>query len=234
MMNEDHGTNNKDTGAKPRRRIDPEHRKQEILKAAKTVFIEKGYRNCTMADLVKASGLSRGGFYHHYRDKSEVIIDLLLQGSTERELSMIRFREEHPELSEAEILFELYMMKLFDLQDHMKVYISFLEAVKDDSDLKATYEKLYVMAESEFIVFCKENRMERLLHSPPDFMTAFINMFYLGQDMLGIKDVLLREKEILRKIFYVMIGAEVVLPDELTRRQETSGEGERGPQEKQP
>ena len=39
-------------------------RKKEIMEAAKSVFLEKGFEKTTMEDIIAETSLSKGGFYH--------------------------------------------------------------------------------------------------------------------------------------------------------------------------
>ncbi len=60
----------------PRRHLPAEERREQILQAALTCFGEKGYHAATMDDLVRASGLSKGSLYWHFRSKEEVFLAL--------------------------------------------------------------------------------------------------------------------------------------------------------------
>lgn len=48
-----------------------------ILEKAKKVFVEKGFRNVTMKDIVDACEISRGGLYLYYANTEEVFLDVL-------------------------------------------------------------------------------------------------------------------------------------------------------------
>ncbi|MDU6784451.1 MAG: TetR/AcrR family transcriptional regulator, partial [Peptoniphilus harei] len=43
-----------------------EKRKLEILEAAMKCFLEKGFQNTTMEDVIEKVSLSKGGVYYHY------------------------------------------------------------------------------------------------------------------------------------------------------------------------
>jgi len=43
--------------------------KEKILSIALYFFLKKSYKEVTMSDILKASGLSKGGFYHHFESK---------------------------------------------------------------------------------------------------------------------------------------------------------------------
>ena len=41
-------------------------RKDEILDAAQTLFVTKGYQATTIEDILKAVGIAKGTLYHHF------------------------------------------------------------------------------------------------------------------------------------------------------------------------
>lgn len=52
----------------------PEETVQKILDAAQQLFLEKGYEQTTILDIVAhMDGLTRGAFYHHFKSKEEVL-----------------------------------------------------------------------------------------------------------------------------------------------------------------
>ncbi|PFK43885.1 hypothetical protein COI93_09000 [Bacillus cereus] len=54
-----------------------EIKKTLILESAKKVFMRKGYNNVTMHDIVKESGISRGGLYYYYQSVEEIFHNLI-------------------------------------------------------------------------------------------------------------------------------------------------------------
>ena len=54
-----------------------EDRKSQILDAAFSVFVEKGYSETTMDDIVKKSQMSKGAIYHYYNSKKELFLSLI-------------------------------------------------------------------------------------------------------------------------------------------------------------
>lgn len=46
--------------------------RRHILDSACPLFIRHGYKAVTMQDICRASGLSKGGLYRHYKDKSSL------------------------------------------------------------------------------------------------------------------------------------------------------------------
>ncbi|MBF1651313.1 MAG: TetR/AcrR family transcriptional regulator [Rothia mucilaginosa] len=48
-------------------------RRSQIIEAAISCFLEKGYTNTSMSDIIKASGLSSGSIYSHFSGKEDIL-----------------------------------------------------------------------------------------------------------------------------------------------------------------
>lgn len=51
-------------------------KRQELLDAAEKLFCQQGYEKTSVQDILDAIGLSKGGFYHHFASKEEVMTAL--------------------------------------------------------------------------------------------------------------------------------------------------------------
>ncbi|HPS14061.1 MAG TPA: TetR/AcrR family transcriptional regulator [Prolixibacteraceae bacterium] len=51
-----------------------ELRINEIIEAAISEFLEKGYDNASMEGIARRANLSKGGLYHHFKSKAEILI----------------------------------------------------------------------------------------------------------------------------------------------------------------
>ena len=75
-------------------RVSQQHEREvrdRIVRAAISVFAERGFHRATMQDIVRASGLSVGAIYTYFRSKSDLILagcDLI----TDQELGELRDR----------------------------------------------------------------------------------------------------------------------------------------------
>ena len=49
--------------------------KQLILKTAIRLFLQKTFREVTMNEIVDATGLSKGAFYHYFTSKEELFLE---------------------------------------------------------------------------------------------------------------------------------------------------------------
>lgn len=58
-------------------------KKKHIVKTAREVFIEKGFKDVTMKDIVEACDISRGGLYLYFSSTEEVLMEVLKMESEE-------------------------------------------------------------------------------------------------------------------------------------------------------
>ena len=52
------------------------NKRDEILRVAKKLFMEKGYRNTSVREIVKESCTSMGNLYFHFENKSEILKEI--------------------------------------------------------------------------------------------------------------------------------------------------------------
>lgn len=59
----------------PRRRVlkPPAERRAELIDCAQALFLAKGYERTTINDVIAATRLSKGAFYHHFRAKEDLL-----------------------------------------------------------------------------------------------------------------------------------------------------------------
>ncbi|HEY1425146.1 MAG TPA: TetR/AcrR family transcriptional regulator [Caulobacteraceae bacterium] len=58
---------------KPRVIKPPAVRRAELIDCAQALFLAKGYERTTINDVIVATGLSKGAFYHHFRAKEDLL-----------------------------------------------------------------------------------------------------------------------------------------------------------------
>ncbi|WP_298039926.1 TetR/AcrR family transcriptional regulator [uncultured Desulfuromonas sp.] len=54
------------------RKIDPQGKKEAVLKEALRLFVERGYHRVSIPDIVRASGVSTGAIYNQFSNKEEL------------------------------------------------------------------------------------------------------------------------------------------------------------------
>lgn len=62
---------------KSRKNMKPEERRTQLLDCAQKLFFEVGFENTTIQDIMDAAKVSKGGFYHHYKSKDELLLGVI-------------------------------------------------------------------------------------------------------------------------------------------------------------
>ncbi|HHT38188.1 MAG TPA: TetR/AcrR family transcriptional regulator [Mollicutes bacterium] len=70
------------------------NKKQEILKAARKVFIKKGYIQATMQDIINEAGISRGALYSYFNNV-EHVFEELLKLDDEKDITFIKIADDY-------------------------------------------------------------------------------------------------------------------------------------------
>ncbi|WP_136442223.1 TetR/AcrR family transcriptional regulator [Pacificoceanicola onchidii] len=60
-----------------RTNMKPEERRNQLLDCAQMLFFSKGFEDTTMQDILASAGVSKGGFYHHFKSKDELLEGIL-------------------------------------------------------------------------------------------------------------------------------------------------------------
>ncbi|HUZ65183.1 MAG TPA: TetR/AcrR family transcriptional regulator [Acetobacteraceae bacterium] len=68
----------------------PDARRSELLDFAQALFFERGYERTTVSDIIEKAGVSKGGFYHHFASKEEMLEALAARLAQE---SVARFED---------------------------------------------------------------------------------------------------------------------------------------------
>jgi AcrR family transcriptional regulator len=117
-------------------------RKQEIIKAATRLFHELGYDNASTRELAKAAGLSNAGIYYHFKDKEDILFNIL-NSSADRLIQSLKNsikREDDPQTNLHRIT--LNLLKLF-MDDKMEIGLLTKESQRLTAEqLKIINEKI--------------------------------------------------------------------------------------------
>lgn len=63
-----------------------EVRRNELIDCAQALFLTKGYDGTTVADIIARAGVSKGGFYHHFLSKED-LLDALIARMTRQAIA---------------------------------------------------------------------------------------------------------------------------------------------------
>ena len=119
----------------------PEVTVKKILDTARKLFLEKGYENTSMQDIVNGLGMSKGAVYHHFKSKKElfdrVVFDFysredwfheIVEDDSKSGLERLRALFRHEMSDEDKLVVDrLYFSQISDpriFMEHMRLNIS--------------------------------------------------------------------------------------------------------------
>jgi AcrR family transcriptional regulator len=81
----------------------PELRREELLSCARALFLERGYDNSSLNEVIAAAGVSKGAFYHYFSSK-ETLLEALAERFAQEALARIQHVGDAPGLDALERL----------------------------------------------------------------------------------------------------------------------------------
>ena len=99
-------------------------RKEAIINAATRLFAEKGYKETSMAELAKVTGVAQGTIFYHFKNKEELFLSILkdFESNISREFeNHIRDNsfENGMKMMESVLTFYLHIARL--MEDHFLI-----------------------------------------------------------------------------------------------------------------
>ncbi|MEL3909010.1 MAG: TetR/AcrR family transcriptional regulator [Treponemataceae bacterium] len=190
---------------KKRRRLSAKERKKEIIEAAIKVFNKKGYKNCTMSDLIKASGLSFGGFYYYYGSKEEILYDIMIEGNNYRIREDDKFIQNHPNLDPTDMFSKLLLNKLLDKNDMTPIYVMLMEETQHNEELRKLYDKLIKNTITPLEEHFAEHNLNINSAWKSELVIGVINSLFLGKYLLNLHDVFEKNSDKILKILRLIL-----------------------------
>jgi len=62
-------------------KLPPETRREQLLRAARVLFVKRGYRATTTEAIARKAGLTKGALYFHFKSKEEIFRELIRQAT---------------------------------------------------------------------------------------------------------------------------------------------------------
>ena len=181
------------------KRLSFDERKQQIKRVAARIFVEKGFDNATMEDLVKETGLSKGGLYHYYKNTTGILYDIMLDGIVYRNNVIAQSIADGRQWS-IEFLAEELAKKAVDTNELMPVYVELLLAKKRNSRLEEVYRQL---EHTTLEMFKTQNIDTETLNIAPNrvaFMAFFINAIILSANVLKAHELVQDNQALIKEI----------------------------------
>jgi len=184
-------------------KMEVDERKKQIRQAAMKVFLDKGFRNTVMNDIMEATGLSRGGLYHHYGSTYEILYDIMVEGNKYRE-KIIYDEMNKTSQDFSKVLSEIILEKMLYQSDYVSIYAMFLQELNHDDKLKDLYKKLK-KSSSDSILMLFDEDVRGELSGTIELIIDLINTFILGCEVLNARENFVNNKLALKKMIGIIL-----------------------------
>lgn len=181
-----------------------------ILENAKNVFVERGFKNVTMKDIIDASGISRGGLYLYFSSTKEIFLEVLKREAAQDDNV---FSENFTEETTAADILYLFLQEqkkeLFRKKDNLTVAIYefyFGEAAGGQGkELKKQFDKA-----TKIVAKLIEAGVEEEVFYCEDCMGAALNIMYAFEGMkVASKTMGIKEATVDKEINYLLSQLEI-------------------------
>lgn len=129
-----------------RKNMKPEKRKNQLLDCAQELFFGNGYEDTTIADIMKAASVSKGGFYHHFSSKDELLLGVFerivtqaandlrpfAEATNGAALDRLKglFQERHRQVKQESIAGHVAAFDALHREDNAGLYVRFTRALE--------------------------------------------------------------------------------------------------------
>ena len=183
-------------------------RKQEILEAAKKVFLRIGYADAVMEDIITETSLSRGGVYYHYKNKVEILHDLMREGMAYRFRKINEFLTDYSGELDKNAVAQMIVDKILDESELMSIYAIYLQAQKNSQELKDLFPILVEESSKVVDIGDRGGKKDDYKYFSNDFFIFFINTMILGCEILdGARDNFIKNREFFVKMVMLFLDS---------------------------
>lgn len=95
----------------------PQERRQELIDAARQLFVQRGYEETSVSDIVKKIGVTQGTFYWHFPSKQEILAAIMRE-MAELITAVMRKTAERQELAAIEKLRQMENESMALMTEH--------------------------------------------------------------------------------------------------------------------
>jgi AcrR family transcriptional regulator len=103
-------------------------RRAEILDEAFRIFVERGYENVSLNDIIREAGLSKGMFYHHFESKEALLLalfDRVTDETYEALQPILADRRTDPRQRLQDVLHRSALLRLQQAEATRSVFVAF-------------------------------------------------------------------------------------------------------------
>ncbi len=119
-----------------KRNIDPQKKMEQVIRAARKLFVNKGYRGVAIPEIVKESGVSVGAIYLHFGNK-EKLAATIYQKTLEQFMEM--FTERLAGKESARDKLKAFAELIFEITEEDSEMMEYMLAVRKEIYSDLTY-----------------------------------------------------------------------------------------------
>jgi AcrR family transcriptional regulator len=154
-----------------------------ILDAARTLFAERGFSACRVADVARAAGMSPGNVYWHFDSKELILREILAEGYAAREAMAAGVADEYgPARRKLDILVD----RTIDLYEHSAAFTVILGGLSGEGGRRllgslgfdaAAIEARYHASLRSVLAEARSERAVVTVADPDQSVTCFLALF---------------------------------------------------------
>lgn len=163
---------------------------QRILDVALEAFARQGYDATGVAEICERAGVTKGGFYHHFRTKQDVFLELLEQWLIEIDAQMAAARNGRGSVSEGLMVMTGMIQNVFLVAgDRLPMFLEFLvQAAHSPVFGQATATPIRRYADFFSGMIAEGMARGELRAVKPDVMARVFLAFAMGLLTMGLVD----------------------------------------------
>ncbi|MDR1835881.1 MAG: TetR/AcrR family transcriptional regulator [Fusobacteriaceae bacterium] len=119
-----------------------ENKRQLLVEALKDLIPQKGYRNTTIDDITKAANIAKGSFYTYFKNKDEVLDEILMEKLERIEIQNAEILQTQGPLEE--IIGRLLDRRIRSNREEIKTEIAMMYVLQNIDALSSKTRRLLV------------------------------------------------------------------------------------------
>lgn len=173
-----------------------EERIEEILNAATKVFLEKGYQNTTMEDIIKNTTLSKGGFYYYFKSTRDIFFEIM-DKTTENHIEFTNYLVSNSSENKETFddMCDKFAHKIWEQFDGRTLYVMAVANSVNDPKFLDYCMKM----EDKYIEMIKKSLQEKLIDIDPEILEEKLKFFSSLYHALIFYGYIFNQEELYKK-----------------------------------
>lgn len=175
---------------------DPEATRRKILTVAKSLFLEKGYDNTSVQDIIDGlGGMTKGVIYHHFKSKFDILQTIVHVDEARQQLTNLQGRNGLEKLQNS-------LKEAFSNFERQKLAYSAAITLRSPRLLGEQYLEMFQYAVPEIQKIIEEGIADGSIET--EFPEEIADLLVLTLNIwIGFQSVVTSEKDLQRKINFI-------------------------------